>query len=75
MKIPEPVKKNVGELVDMYGVSFKYLGRDEGQDVYVFKFPEDEDTGFLFVYLYDGESVMELTGFEALNTIRLFIKD
>nr|DAN35581.1 MAG TPA: hypothetical protein [Caudoviricetes sp.] len=75
MKIPKSVLKAAGELVDMYGSSFKYLGKDEGRDVYMFKFPEDEDTGFPFVYLCNGENVMELTGFEALDTIRLFIKD
>ncbi len=75
MIIPEQVKKAAEELVNMYGASFKYLGKYEDRDVYMFKIPSNEDTGFPFVYLCDDENIIEITGFEALDIIRLFVND
>ena len=41
----------------------------------MFKIPSNEDTGFPFVYLCDDENIIEITGFEALDIIRLFVND
>lgn len=75
MKIPEPVKQAAQGLIDMYGFNIDYLGTYEGADVYMYHFPDDVDTGFPFVYLYDNDNVEEITDFEALDIIRLFVKD
>lgn len=75
MNIPEQVKNEARQLIEQYGDSFEYLGNYEGADYYVFKFPEDSCTGFPFVFQYENGSVFTITGFEALDTINLLIKD
>ena len=54
MNIPEQVKNEARALIEQYGDTFEYLGIYEGQEAYVFKFPEDSCTGYPIVYLYDG---------------------
>lgn len=75
MNVPEQVKNEARGLIEQYGDSFEYLGNYEGADYYVYKFPEDFCTGFPFVFQYENGSVFTITGFEALDTINLFIKD
>lgn len=75
MNIPEQVKKAAGSLVEMYGLSFDYLGKYQGKDAFQYRFPNDTDTGFPFVYLFDGVNVTEVTGFEALDIIGLFVEN
>lgn len=75
MNIPEAVKNEARGLIEQYGDSFEYLGEYEGADYYVFKFPEDSCTGFPFVFQYADGLVFTITGFEALDTIDLFVKD
>ena len=75
MNIPEQVKDEARVLIEQYGESFDYLGNHEGQEVYMFKFPADSDTGFPFVYWYKDGNVFVETGFSALESISLFVKD
>lgn len=75
MKVPEQIKSEARWLIEQYGDSFDYLGNYEGQEVYLFKFPEDSCTGFPFVYLFKDGLVTEITGFESLDIIGLLIKD
>ena len=49
MNIPEQVKNEARALIEQYGDTFEYLGIYEGQEAYVFKFPEDSCTGYPFV--------------------------
>lgn len=73
MKTPPEVLKTAKGLVDMYGPHFVLLGERDGQQVYEFVLPEDEKTGFPFLYLYEkGQPSLEVTGFEALEIIRSF---
>lgn len=73
MEIPKAVLAAAGELVDMFGPSFSLLGELDGAQFYLFEYPEDEKTGFPFVYQFkEGEPVLEITDFEALEIIRLF---
>lgn len=69
--IPQPVLKAAQNLIDRYGKRLAFLGRYEGQDVYVFSFPDDVETGFPFLYLYDDnrQSVFVITGPKALDII------
>lgn len=69
MHIPEKVKVAAQSLVDMYGLSFDYLGKNDGADFYMFKFPDEDCTGFPFVYKLKNDNVSEVTGFEALDVI------
>ncbi len=73
MKTPPEVLKTAKGLVDMYGPHFVLLGERDGQQVYMFQFPEDSTTGFPFVYLYEkGKPALEVTGFEAVEIIDSF---
>lgn len=73
MKTPAEVLKAAKGLVDMFGPHFVLLGEMDGQEVYMFQFPEDSTTGFPFVYLYEkGKPALEVTGFEAVDIIDSF---
>jgi len=70
MKIPEVVLQEASEIMEMLEGTLVYLGKiGDGRDVYLLEQPIDSETGFTFVYLYDGQSAMEITGFEALDII------
>lgn len=43
--------------------------------LFLFRFPEDTDTGFPYIYLFKDGKATEVTGFEALGIIRLLVKD
>ena len=68
MKIPDVVLQEARETMEMLEGTPVYLGKiGDGRDVYLLKQPIDAETGFPFVYLYDGLNAMEITGFEALD--------
>ena len=70
MKIPDVVLQEASETMEMLEGTIVYLGKiGDGRDVYLLEQPIDAETGFPFVYLYDGQSAMEITGFEALDII------
>lgn len=73
MEVPKEVLKAAAGLVEMYGPKFTLLGEREGQAVYLFNLPEDEETGFPFVFLYaPGKPVKKVTGTDALEIIASF---
>lgn len=74
MKVPEEVIKAAQGLIDMFGEHFKYLGRLDDADFYMFEFPDDSENGFPWVYQYKNGEVVGITGFSALDIIRLFIE-
>jgi len=70
MKIPDVVLQEASEALEMLEGTIVYLGKiGDGKEVYLLKQSIDAVTGFPFVYLYDGQSAMEITGFEALDII------
>ena len=70
MKIPDVVLQEASETMKMLEGTIVYLGKiGDSRDVYLLEQPIDAETGFPFVYLYDGQSAMEITGFEALDII------
>lgn len=75
MNIPKQVKDEARALIEQYGDSLEYLGGYEGQEAYMFKFPEDSCTGYPFVYLYDGNTATEISGPLSLDIIGLFVED
>lgn len=75
MKIPAKISEAARELIAMYGENLAYLGEHDGSAVYQFKFPDDVDTGFPILYLLKDDKVTEVSGFEALKIIGLFVKD
>lgn len=72
MHIPEAVLDKAKELIDIYGNKIRYLGKCDNKDVFKFQFPENERTGFPYVYLYDKQlnTVEEVTGKNAIKIIR-----
>lgn len=73
--IPAQVKKAAAELIEAYGDSIDYIGIYKGKQVYLYRFPEDVETGFPFYFLHDGKSVDTITGFEALRLGSILLKD
>ena len=74
MKVPEQIKAAAKELIDMFGSNFEYLGNRNGAEFYMFKFPDDAETGFPYVYQFENGEVLTITGFAALDAIDLFVK-
>lgn len=75
MKVPEQIKKAAKSLIDLYGDAFDYLGKYKGKDAFLFRFPEDSNTGFPFIYLFNSDKVTEITGFEALEILDSFVEN
>jgi len=72
MDIPKKVTDKAKDLIDVYGNRIKFIGEYEKKDTYQFKFPQNERTGFPYIYLYDKrtEIVEEITGIKALKIMR-----
>ncbi len=67
--VPAEVAIAAHKLVALYGPNLALIGKHNGQDVYRFLFPENDETGFPYVYLYDGKKAREVTGHDALSII------
>lgn len=69
MNIPESVIAAAEELVGLYGGNFVLIGKINGKEVYQFLLPEDEDTGFPILFLYDQitHKTEIVTGMNALK--------
>lgn len=75
MKVPEQIKRAAKSLIDVYGNAFDYLGKYKGKDAFVFRFPDDANTGFPYIYLFKDDKVTEITGFEALDILDLLVEN
>lgn len=75
MKVPEQIKSAAKSLIDVYGNAFDYLGRYKGKDAFMFRFPDDTNTGFPYIYLFKDDKVTEITGFEALDILDLLVEN
>ena len=74
MKIPEAVIEEARELIEGFGEHFRYLGKiTDGRDAYSFIFPDDQNVGFPFVFLYDGHIASPISGYKALHIINKLI--
>lgn len=69
--IPHPVLKAAKHLINHYGERLVLIGSYANQEVYVFSFPDDVETGFPFLYLLDEkkQTAREITGSETLDLI------
>lgn len=75
MNIPEQVINEAQHLINEYGRHFKYLGNHEGQEAWLFVFPDDATVGFPFLYLFKDGEAMEITGLHVFDFIDLYVKD
>ena len=69
-QIPKKILELSKVLIENYGLdNLNFLTTTDGKELYSYNFPEDVDTGFPFILLYDVErdEAEEITGFEALN--------
>lgn len=71
MKTPQAVISEAQGLIDQYGCHLEFIGKFENRDAYLFVFPDGEEIGFPFIYLYDSQIdiATEITGFEALDLL------
>ena len=76
MNIPKAVMREASETLELLGGTVVYLGKiNDGREAYLHKPAIDGCTGFPFVYLYDGRTAMEITGFDALDIINDFVEE
>lgn len=75
MDIPAKVRRAAQYLIDMYGDHIEHLGQYQGAEAFYYHFPDDITAGFPSVYLLKADKVTELTGFEALDIISLFVEN
>ena len=73
--IPPAVIGAAQYFIDELGSTLKHLGINKGVSYYACIHPEGMDVGFPTVYKYSNKKVFEITGFEALDIINLFIED
>lgn len=70
METPKEVIELAGDLVEEYGDKFRHLGQKDGYEVFQFVFPDDEKTGYPIIYAFkEGDTVLEITGMDALDII------
>lgn len=75
MEIPVKVKQAAHYLVEMYGDHIEHLGNYRGAEAFYYRFSDNVDAGFPFVYLLKDDKITEITGFDALHLLRHFFKD
>lgn len=71
--VPSIVLDKAKFLLDRGGF-VKYIGSSKDGDIY-YGAIEDCDTGFPSVFIFDGHSVREVDGFEALAISQSFFED
>ena len=74
-KIPEQILNAAQDLIGRFGNKLAFIGKQGDSSVYQFRFPKNLDTGFPFVYIMEGDTVVSKTGFEALDIIKSLVKD
>lgn len=75
MKVPEQIKNAAKSLIGVYGEAFDYLGKYKDKDTFVFRFPDDTNTGFPYIYLFKDGKATEITGFEALDILNSLVEN
>ena len=69
--VPKSVIYEAQHLIEEYGCNIRHIGKYDGNEVFEFVFPENTETGYPFVYLYDESTkvTIQLSGEEALEII------
>lgn len=70
--IPQSVLKEASWLIEEYGCAFRQIGKYEEKIVYLYCFPENTETGYPIIYLYDeiDRKTIQVTGEDALEVIQ-----
>lgn len=69
--IPKSVISEAQNLIEDYGCNFRHLGKYDDNEVYQFIFPENTETGYPFIYLYNESTkvTIQMSGEDALEII------
>ena len=69
--VPKSVICEAKQLIEEYGCNIHHIGKYDGHEVFQFVFPENSETGYPFVYLYDQSTkvAIQLSGEDALEII------
>lgn len=73
MEVPAQIKAAAQVLINIYGDAFDYLGKYEGADAYLYRFPDNASTGLPYIYLFKNGITTEITGFEALDLLNVLV--
>ena len=70
--IPQAVLHDASWLIEVYGCDFRKIGKYDGKIVYLYCFPENTETGYPIIYLYDeiDRKTIQVTGEDALEVIQ-----
>lgn len=69
--VPQIVIEEAQDLIEYYGNTLEYRGMYKDCEIYQFVFPENKETGFPVIYLYDAQTnhVLEISEFRALDIL------
>lgn len=71
--IPPKVKSAFKPLAEMFGYNnIVHIGTRAGVEYYLYKFPENTDTGFPNVVAFESGNVSIITGFDAVKIVGSF---
>ena len=71
--IPQKVKTEFRTLSAMYGEhNIVHIGTRKCTEYFLFKFPDNTETGFPNVIAYKNGEIMSITGFDAINIVASF---
>lgn len=73
-KIPQKILAEVADILADEGGFVKYIGKYKGKEVY-YAAIEGALTGFPYVYLFDGENVINVEPIKGLDITAALIKD
>lgn len=71
MEIPPKVISKAKNLIDQYGMRIEFVGKLNEKEVYKFNLPDNEETGFPIVYLYDkkNDTVETVSGTKSFSIL------
>lgn len=75
MTIPAQVMEVASKLRAMFGEHVEYLGEFQGAQAYYYHYPDDVTAGVCPVYLFDDNTVEEITDDIAMVILESFIED
>lgn len=70
--IPQIIYKTFKSLIELYGDKIEYVGNQNDTDYYLFRFPDNEETGFPQVVSFKDDTVTPIIGSNALEILALF---
>lgn len=73
--IPQKVSRAFESLIAMYGNRVEFIGNRDEVNYYMFRFPENTETGFPIVIAYKSGNVSDITDFDAVDIVASFYSE